>query len=98
MSKKFQRTIENFKCEHCGYDVVGTGYTNHCPACLYSKHVDINPGDRAAQCGGMMNPVEYYLKAGEVVIVHQCEKCGHRRPNKVSPEDALEALLKPRDS
>ena len=31
-------------------------YTNHCPRCLYSKHVDINPGDRAEQCDGMMEP------------------------------------------
>ena len=25
------------------------GYTNHCSQCLWSKHVDINPGDRSPE-------------------------------------------------
>jgi len=44
--KKFQKRIENFTCEKCGLFVKGTGYTDHCPNCLWSKHMDINPGDR----------------------------------------------------
>lgn len=50
--KKFQRTTENFVCEKCGFIVEGNGYTNHCPNCIWSKHVDIHPGDRASLCGG----------------------------------------------
>ncbi|MGC8981457.1 MAG: RNHCP domain-containing protein [Minisyncoccia bacterium] len=56
MQKKFQRRIEDFRCERCGTFVKGTGYIDHCPNCLWSKHVDINPGDRKANCGGMMKP------------------------------------------
>ena len=39
---------EDFICENCGKDVEKSSYTarDHCPYCLYSKHVDINPGDR----------------------------------------------------
>jgi hypothetical protein len=52
-SKNFQRVIEDFECEHCGHLEEGNGYTNHCTSCLWSKHVDINPGDRAAECQGL---------------------------------------------
>jgi hypothetical protein len=57
MSTVFKKTKEDFVCEHCGKPVVGNGYTNHCPECLWSKHVDVNPGDRAATCLGLMEPV-----------------------------------------
>ena len=55
--RKFQRKKEDFICENCNKKVKGDGYTNHCPACLWSKHVDINPGDRLAECKGMMKPI-----------------------------------------
>ena len=42
-SLKFKRKKENFVCENCGAEVKGDGFTNHCPKCLYSKHVDIFP-------------------------------------------------------
>lgn len=30
----------------------GSNHRNHCPNCLYSLHVDIEPGDRESECGG----------------------------------------------
>ncbi len=93
MTRKFTRTIEDFTCEHCGTQVKGNGYTNHCPHCLWSKHVDINPGDRAATCGGLMKPLELTVKGDGYIILHECVKCGHRRPNKSVPEDDFDALL-----
>jgi len=56
--KRFQKRIEDFVCERCGAFVKGTGYTDHCPECLWSKHVDVNPGDREAECGGLMEHVD----------------------------------------
>lgn len=96
MNKKhFIRKIEDFVCEHCGTKVKGTGYTNHCPNCLYSKHVDLEiPGDRAANCGGLMKPVGVDLKHGEHIIIHKCLKCGKITRNKTSPEDNFEKILK----
>jgi hypothetical protein len=52
---------ENFICENCGFEVTkhpeGSA-RNHCPNCLYSKHLDQDfPGDRASDCGGIMQPV-----------------------------------------
>jgi hypothetical protein len=93
LMKKFQRNIENFTCTKCGTSVTGDGYTNHCPSCLYSKHVDINPGDRAESCGGMMAPVGLEQKGAEWMIVHHCEKCSAQRRCKTRPED-MEAVLK----
>lgn len=72
----------------------GDGYTNHCPRCLWSKHVDINPGDRAAECAGMMEPKKVETEKGEYVLTHRCVKCGHEKRNKISPEDDFEQMLK----
>jgi rubrerythrin len=94
MPKKFTRTIEDFVCQHCGAKVKGTGYTNHCPNCLYSKHVDVNPGDRTEICSGMMKPMAVEIKSGNYILVHQCQKCGLRKKNKTAPEDNFENILK----
>ena len=47
--KRFTKNDNGFICAHCGKEVEPLGYTsrNHCPFCLWSLHVDINPGDRA---------------------------------------------------
>ena len=90
---KFKRTIENFICEKCGTAVIGNGYTNHCPNCLYSKHVDINPGDRACECMGLMKPINILQKNGEFIILHKCEKCGFERKNKVNETDNYNSIL-----
>ena len=94
MSASFIRVTEDFICEHCGREVHGNGYTNHCPYCLWSKHVDVTPGDRASTCGGMMKPVEIQIKKGERIIIHECQKCGHRKPNKAAENDDFEEILK----
>lgn len=90
----FIKKIENFVCERCGTRVQGTGYTNHCPVCLWSKHVDVSPGDRQAICGGLMKPVDLYLQNQNWTIIHQCEKCGQQSKNKIASEDDFEAVLK----
>ena len=93
MSQVFQRTKENFICEHCGADVVGNGYTNHCPKCLWSKHVDVNPGDRAARCGSMMEPLRVETKGRAYRIVHRCTKCDIERIVDAVDGDAIETLI-----
>ncbi|OJI08778.1 MAG: RNHCP domain-containing protein, partial [Candidatus Vogelbacteria bacterium CG10_big_fil_rev_8_21_14_0_10_49_38] len=93
MSQKFQKRVEDFVCGHCGAAVTGNGFTNHCPVCLYSRHVDIYPGDRAEICGGLMKPIAVALKRGRYVITHQCQKCGEERPNEAAPEDEIGKFL-----
>ena len=59
--KKFQRKVEDFICEKCGTKNIGNGFTNHCFKCLWSKHVDINPGDVFLMCtDGLTNKLEDY--------------------------------------
>lgn len=89
----FKRTIEDFVCEHCGETVVGNGFTNHCPVCLWSKHVDIDPGDRAEVCGGMMKPVEVQKKGKGYSILQVCQTCGFTRVNKAQKEDNFDMIL-----
>lgn len=89
----FQRQTEDFDCDNCGFHVVGNGYTNHCPRCLCSKHVDVHPGDRASECHGLMYPVAYEHQNGSEYIVHECVKCHHVRRNKVSVNDSRDAVI-----
>lgn len=93
IAPKFTRTIEDFSCSNCGFSVSGNGYTNHCPKCLWSKHVDENPGDRAAQCGGMMKPSSSFQKDGKWFVTQVCQVCGHTRNNTVNDEDNFDALV-----
>jgi hypothetical protein len=92
--KKFQRKIEDFVCENCRHEVSGTGYTNHCPKCLFSKHVDLNPGDRQEICQGLMKPIGFKLTHGEYIILHKCLSCGKLKKNKASVEDDLDQIIK----
>ena len=92
-TKKFQRTKEDFTCEKCGLVVKGNGYTNHCSHCLWSKHVDINPGDRQATCQGLMEPVSVEFKGGEYIILHRCISCGFEKRNKAAKNNNFNAIL-----
>jgi Zn finger protein HypA/HybF involved in hydrogenase expression len=91
--KRFTRNRENFICANCGMDVAGNGYTNHCPHCLWSRDVDINPGDRAGTCLGMMRPVSVTPSGDRFIITHKCEKCGKERRQSASPDDNMDAII-----
>lgn len=93
MVKMFSRYIEDFICEHCQQSVKGNGYTNHCPYCLYSKHVDIHPGDRAASCHGLMEPIAVEVKGDQMILTHRCQKCQVTKRNKTAPNDRFSAIL-----
>jgi formylmethanofuran dehydrogenase subunit E len=91
---RFTKINESFQCEHCGASVPPSGSTcrNHCPFCLHSKHVDINPGDRSNNCHGLLRPVGYELDAKKgLVILFQCTRCGERSRNRALLEDANQA-------
>ena len=93
MTKKFQKTVENFVCEHCGAKVVGNGYTDHCPVCLWGKHVDVNPGDRASDCCGAMKPMGISYKNSETRIEYKCEKCGHPFVVRAADDDDMNKII-----
>ncbi len=92
-NSKFKKTIENFKCEKCGKEIIGNGYTDHCTNCLYSKHVDINPGDRESDCRGMMKPIAVEIKNDKYRIHYKCEKCGYKHRVDSAKNDNFESIL-----
>jgi hypothetical protein len=56
--------------------------------------VDINPGDRAGECKGLMVPVAVrYDSKREFVITHKCKKCGFTRNNKSQKDDNRDLLI-----
>ncbi len=97
MGRKFTMIDENFICENCGAEVIKLGYTarNHCPYCLHSKHLDNNPGDREAECRGMLIPigVEKAKKDG-YKIIFKCEKCGDIKRNIAAEDDDIDIIIK----
>ena len=96
MLSKFTEIDEEFICENCGKKVSKLGYScrNHCPYCLYSKHLDVNPGDRQEECHGMMEPIscEVSSKKG-YVIIFRCKKCGAIRKNKAATDDNTDLII-----
>ena len=92
-AKKFQKMVEDFVCEKCGTKNIGNGFTNHCSNCLWSKHVDINPGDRAETCGGMMQPFRIDFEKGKYFINFTCLKCHTKKRKILEHNDNFEAVL-----
>lgn len=92
--KNFIRKKEDFKCENCGYEVVGNGYTDHCPRCLWGKHVDEEiPGDRASDCKALMKPIEVSYLSGKFKIHYKCTGCRHDFWVWAAQEDDREELM-----
>jgi len=90
-------TDEDFPCVHCGYPVpqvaLGTRHRNHCPHCLWSRHLDLRPGDRSCACRGPMRPIAIWIRDdGEGALVHRCERCGILRSNRIAGDDDPAAL------
>ena len=95
--KTFTEIDEEFICENCGRKVEKLEYScrNHCNHCLYSKHVDKNPGDRAEECHGLLEPIgiEISSKKG-YIIIYKCKKCGAIRKNKAAKDDNMDLIIK----
>lgn len=89
---------ESFTCKYCGRLVTpgeaGTDHRNHCPYSLHSLHLDIEPGDREADCGGIMEPVAVWVrKHGEWAIIHRCKRCGQLSSNRIAADDSPLLLM-----
>ena len=96
MTRRFTVSGTNtaFTCLHCGLDVQplqNGSVRNHCPACLHSLHLDVFPGDRASDCGGLLIPeyVEQHPKKGWM-IAYRCQKCAAVGRNKAALDDPFQ--------
>lgn len=91
-NERAERAVDNFRCVHCRADIStsapGTLHRNHCPLCLWSRHVDDEPGDRAADCGASMEPIAVTVRGdGEWVLIHRCNGCGVLHANRIAGDD-----------
>jgi len=91
---KFVKNNEAFICVACGQEVLShpTSSRDHCNHCLTGQHVDIYPGDRMNQCGGILEPIGLQMSSGKTQIVYRCEKCHAQVFNVVAPDDNAELI------
>jgi predicted RNA-binding Zn-ribbon protein involved in translation (DUF1610 family) len=99
-----------FRCANCGSLVIanrelsGVNNRNHCPNCLWSKHVDeFKAGDRKASCCSRMQPIGLTVKQihkkytnqekGELMLIHRCTGCGKISINRIASDDSTGALI-----
>jgi hypothetical protein len=108
MKKGFLDINADFKCIHCRHHIStntalsGVINRNHCPYCLYSRHMDLyRAGDRLSACKGAMKAVGLTLKKtnkkygsaqGELMLVHCCEECGKLSINRIAADDIAEHI------
>lgn len=94
--KKFKMIDEEFICENCGEKISKLNYTarDHCPYCLYSKHVDILPGDRANTCVGLLKPIGIEKHKNTYKIIYKCSKCGQIHKNIMANDDNYDLIVK----
>jgi hypothetical protein len=103
--------MKDFICENCGKhvindQVIGTAYRNHCPFCLWSKHLGQGkPNNKIIPCHKLMEPIGLTFKQegydkftgkpkqGEIMIVHECLGCGHTSINRIAGDDSETKLL-----
>ena len=93
--KKFNMIDEEFICENCKKNVNKLNYTarDHCNHCLYSKHVDIMPGDRANNCHGMLKPIGIEKYKNTYKIIYKCEKCNILHKNIMADDDNFDIMI-----
>lgn len=87
-----------FRCLQCRQQIhpesFGTSQRNHCPFCLWSRHLDVTPGDRRAACGARMEPVAVAMRrGGEWALIHRCLGCGVLHENRIAGDDSVFALM-----
>jgi RNHCP domain len=77
---------------------------NHCPGCLWSRHLDWhNAGDRLSSCRAAMRPLGLTTKRGrnkyaserdgELMLIHECSACKKVVINRIAADDNAAALL-----
>ncbi len=94
--KRFNMIDENFICDNCHKQVNKLNYSarDHCPYCLYSKHLDINPGDRANDCHGLMEPIGIEKYKNTYKIIYKCSKCNKLHKNIIADDDNFDEIIK----
>jgi hypothetical protein len=95
-TSRFTVIDEPFTCAVCGAVTPALGYTarDHCRVCLCSLHVDVNPGDRQSDCGGVLEPVGAEQGRKGYKIIYKCRKCRAKKKNVAAKDDNEELIIK----
>ena len=108
--KEHASSFGDFKCVHCRnlvsaqYFLSGVNNRNHCPYCLWSRHLDLYvAGDRLSACKGQMKPIgltmkksrnKYQIKSrGELMLIHECIECGDLSINRIAADDVPDSVM-----
>lgn len=93
--KTFTMRDETFICENCNKEVLKLNYTarDHCPFCLFSKHLDITPGDRKNECMGLMEPIGLEKFKDSYKIIYKCLKCNELHKNIMARDDNMDIII-----
>ena len=93
--KRFNMIDEEFICLNCGNKVSKLNVTarDHCNNCLYSLHVDINPGDRKNPCKGLLEPIGIEKYRDTYKIIYKCTKCGMLHKNIMATDDNMDKII-----
>lgn len=93
--KLFTKNDNSFVCENCKKEVTALNYTSrdHCNYCLYSKHIDINPGDRLNTCMGLLKPIGIEKYKDTYKIIYRCEKCKKEHKNIMAKDDDMNLII-----
>ena len=74
--------------------ITGKGRCNVTNNCDIKDFLDNIPGDRSADCGGIMEPISIYVRPdGEWALIHRCKKCGELKINRIAADDNEYLLL-----
>jgi len=94
-----QERSVSFRCVHCKAEIPtaapGTTHRNHCPLCLWSRHVDESIGDRKSKCLSSMEPMGLVFKntGAVIMVVHKCLGCGKISKNRIAADDNSFVIL-----
>ncbi len=93
--KRFNMRDEDFICINCGKEVnkLNTTARDHCNNCLYSVHVDINPGDRKNPCKGLLEPIGIEKYRDTYKIIYKCQLCGMIHKNIMASDDNMDKII-----
>ena len=110
MYAKEEEKNRGFICINCGKWVPINPYKktlnrNHCPHCLWSKHVDSAiAGDRMSVCNTGMRPIGLTFKnsrtdkwggevQNELMLIHECVRCKKISINRILTDDDPKEIL-----
>ena len=86
---------EEFICDNCNKKIEKLNYSarDHCNYCLYSKHVDIMPGDRKNPCKGLLVPIGVEKFKNTYKIIYKCQKCNKLHKNIIANDDDFDKII-----